>query len=78
VKDRIKIQGKVLREIKQMLANQNLLAASESASSDEYDNGTRQAFEQLIGRENLEDRCNPAEGWIDPPALDYLRQHFLT
>lgn len=78
VKDRIKIQGKVLREIKQMLANQNLLAASESASSDEYDNGTRQAFEQLIGRENLEDRCNPAKGWIDPPALDYLRQHFLS
>lgn len=78
VKDRIKIQGKVLREIQQMLVNQNLLAAPEGASPDEYENGTRKAFEQLIGRENLEDRCDPAEGWIDPPALDYLRKHFLS
>ena len=30
------------------------------------------AFAQFIGRENLEDRCDPTAGWIDPRTGDRM------
>jgi uncharacterized Ntn-hydrolase superfamily protein len=71
--DRVTIEGNLVQEMQSLLAGQGLLSGKLSGV---YDEPTRQAFAQFIGRENLEDRCDPVARWIDPPALDYLRQRF--
>jgi len=71
--DRLVINGALIQEIQALLARQGLLSGSLSGV---YDEPTRRAFAQFTGRENLEDRCDPQTGWIDPPALDYIRQRF--
>jgi uncharacterized Ntn-hydrolase superfamily protein len=71
---RLVIDGPLILEIQNLLASQGLLNGKISGS---YDTPTRLAFAQFIGRENLEDRCDPQAGWIDPPALDYIRQRFI-
>jgi uncharacterized Ntn-hydrolase superfamily protein len=71
--DRILINGVLVNEIQSLLARQGLLGSTLSGI---YDEPTRQAFTKFIGRENLEDRCDPQSGWIDPPALEYIRQRF--
>lgn len=72
--ERIIIDSALAREIQAMLAAQGMYAGIPDGS---YDEKTQQAFAQFIGRENLEDRCDPLAGWIDPPALEFLRKHFL-
>jgi uncharacterized Ntn-hydrolase superfamily protein len=37
---------------------------------------TRRAFTEFIGNENFEERCNPEEGLIDRPVLEYLLKKF--
>ena len=70
--ERLTITGALVGEIQAMLQRQGLL----ESPSGVYDEETRRAFTQFIGQENLEDRCDPAAGWIDPPALEYLRSRF--
>lgn len=72
VEDRLPIQGALISEIQALLLNQGLLPAP----TGRYDAQTQAAFAAFIGRENLEDRCDPAAGWIDPPALEYIRGRF--
>lgn len=69
---RLQIQGALVSEIQAVLLNQGLLTAPTGV----YDGQTQAAFAAFIGRENLEDRCDPAAGWIDPEALDYIRTRF--
>lgn len=71
--ERLPIEGALVKEIQALLEKQGLLRGAEPGA---YDAPTRKAFAQFIGRENLEDRTNPDEGWIDPPALDYIRERF--
>jgi uncharacterized Ntn-hydrolase superfamily protein len=73
VENRLKITGRLVHEIQALLVTQGLINGELSGN---YDEPTRQAFAQFIGRENLEDRCDPHAGWIDPPALAYIRQRF--
>lgn len=70
--ERLAIEGALLEEIQAVLVSEGLLKAPTGA----YDETTRAAFAQFIGRENLEDRCDPAAAWIDPPAMDYIRRRF--
>lgn len=42
----------------------------------EWDEATRTAAADFIGVENLEERVDVANGWIDPPALAYIRERF--
>ncbi len=72
--DRVVIDRALAREIQAILAAQGLYTGVPDGS---YDEKTQRAFAQFIGRENLEDRCDPLAGWIDPPALEFLRKHFL-
>src|SRR5512133_1948117 len=69
--ERLPIQGALIRELQDVLSAQWLLPAEATAGI--YDEVTRKAFAVFIGRENLEDRCDPEAGWIDPPALHYIR-----
>lgn len=71
--ERLKIEGALAQEIQQVLVRQGYLS---EAPSGVYDQPTRRAFEAFTGRENLEERVQTAEGWIDPPALEYIRQNF--
>ncbi len=71
--DRIVIDDALAREIQRVLISQKLFIGDPSGS---YDEPTRRAFAHFIGRENLEDRCDPLAGWIDPPALEYIRKRF--
>ena len=58
---RVLIEGGLVNEIQQILARQDLLTGNLSGA---YDEPTRKAFAQFIGRENLEDRCDPQ---AEPP-----------
>jgi uncharacterized Ntn-hydrolase superfamily protein len=71
----IKIEGTLAKEIQQLLIHLGYLSGLPSGV---YDEATRAAFEAFTGTENLEERCQIAEGKIDPPALEYIRQHFRT
>jgi uncharacterized Ntn-hydrolase superfamily protein len=71
----IKIEGAIAIEIQQVLIHLGYLSGQPSGV---YDEATRVAFEAFTGTENLEERCQIAEGKIDPPALEYIRQHFST
>jgi uncharacterized Ntn-hydrolase superfamily protein len=71
--DRITIDSNLAHEIQSILVTQRMFTGNPNGS---YDEPTRRAFAHFIGRENLEDRCDPIAGWIDPPALDYIRKHF--
>lgn len=72
--DRITIDSALAREVQAILAAQGIYTGIPDGL---YDEKTQRAFAQFIGRENLEDRCDPLAGWIDPPALEYIRKHFL-
>jgi uncharacterized Ntn-hydrolase superfamily protein len=69
----VKIEGELAQEIQQVLIREGFLSA---AASGMYDAATRLAFEAFTGRENLEERVQTAEGKIDPPALEYIRERF--
>jgi uncharacterized Ntn-hydrolase superfamily protein len=71
----IKIEGTLAKEIQQLLIHLGYLSGLPSGV---YDEATRAAFEAFTGTENLEERCQIVEGKIDPPALEYIRQHFRT
>jgi uncharacterized Ntn-hydrolase superfamily protein len=73
--ERIKIEGSLALEIQQMLIRLGYLLVGPSGV---YDEQTRAAFEIFTGTENLEERCQIAEGTLDPPALEYIRQRFGT
>ncbi len=70
---RLKLEGSLLDEIQRVLVSQGYLKEPLSGA---YDLDTRMAFEAFTGRENLEERVGTEEGWIDPPALEYIRQRF--
>jgi len=75
--DRLKIEGTLAEEIQMVLVGQGYLSSSPNGVYDGvYDPATRLAFEAFTGRENLEERVQIADGLIDPPALDYIRQRF--
>jgi uncharacterized Ntn-hydrolase superfamily protein len=69
----IKIEGALTEEIQRLLIRLGYLSGQPSGL---YDDATRAAFSVFTGTENLEERCQIAEGKIDPPALEYIRQHF--
>ena len=71
--DHLEIKSAVAAEICTVLMRQGLLAPDHGS---EYDDAARAAFTRFVGQENLEDRCDPQAGWIDPPALNYLRDRF--
>jgi uncharacterized Ntn-hydrolase superfamily protein len=71
--ERLQIEGDLLTELQMVLAAQGLLPGGRTGA---YDAATRAAFAQFTGRENLEERCDSAAGWIDPPALAYIRERF--
>lgn len=73
--ERIRIEGPLAIEIQRLLIHLSYLQGEPSGV---YDDVTRQAFGALTGKENLEERCQIAEGTLDPPALEYIRQHFGT
>ena len=72
---RIKIEGSLTIEIQQLLIRLGYLHGEPRGV---YDEATSAAFEAFTGRENLEERCQIAEGTLDPPALEYIRQRFGT
>lgn len=69
----IKIEGALAAELQSILIRLGYLSGQPSGF---YDDATRAAFEAFTGTENLEERCQIAKGKIDPPALEYIRQHF--
>ncbi len=71
--ERIRIEGPLTIEIQQLLIRLGYLHGGPSGV---YDEATRAAFEVFTGTENLEERCQIAEGKLDPPALEYIRQRF--
>lgn len=73
LEDRLPIEGGLVNEIQAILVNNGVLSGHHIGV---YDEATRRAFESFIGRENLEERIDPHAGFIDPPALDYLRRRF--
>ena len=73
--ERIRIEGPLAIEIQRLLIRLGYLRGEPSGI---YDEATRHAFEVFTGTENLEERCQNADGTLDPPALDYIRQRFGT
>lgn len=73
VADRLPIQGDVLAELHALLRAQGLLPPGGLPEPGEP---FQAALARFIGRENLEDRCDPVAGWIDPPALEFIRRQF--
>lgn len=71
--ERIRIEGPLATEIQRLLIRLGYLHGEPGGV---YDEATRLAFEAFTGKENLEERCQVVEGTLDPPALEYIRQHF--
>ncbi len=71
--ERLKLEGEVLLTLQRILISRG----QRVEMTGDLDLATREALEALIGNENFEERCNPAEGWIDPPVLHYLMEKYL-
>jgi uncharacterized Ntn-hydrolase superfamily protein len=73
--DAVPVTKDLARELQTMLAAQGFYAGEVTG---EWDAPTRQAFDQLVSVENLEERWSLAEtpDAIDRVALDYLRMRF--
>ncbi len=70
---KIAIEAPLAREFQTLLLR---LGYYQGAVSGDWDDATQLAFTQFIGRENLEDRVDIPGRFIDPPALEYIRERF--
>lgn len=61
--DRVKINGKVLDQLTQILDQEGYLKKNKDFP---------RAFSEFIGNENFEERVGPESEWIDRPVLKYL------
>jgi uncharacterized Ntn-hydrolase superfamily protein len=66
-KERVAIKGKVLQQITGILTQVGYLKKSKNF---------RNAFNELIGNENFEERADPEAKWIDGQVLKYLVRKF--
>lgn len=73
--DAIPVDEPLAREMQTLLAAQGFYSGDVDGV---WDEATRQAFDQLVSVENLEERWSPTEtpDSIDSVALDYLRTRF--
>jgi len=71
--DRVKLEGDLVRRIQRMMER---LGYYKGTSDGNYDRATQAAFRAWTGNENFEERCDPREGWIDRPVLDFLFRRF--
>jgi uncharacterized Ntn-hydrolase superfamily protein len=73
--DRIQINKDIARELQQIMLEQGYLGGEVNG---DWDIVSQQAFWNLIGNENLEERWSleSEPGVIDRVALDYLRERF--
>ncbi len=71
--ERLVLAGDVLLTLQRILLQQGYRVEM----SGDLDLATREALTAFMGNENFEERCNPQEGWIDPPVLHYLMEKFL-
>lgn len=65
--ERLEMSGRVLQELNDILTRAGYLKNGKSFS---------EAFNELIGSENFEERADPQATWIDRPVLDYLIKKF--
>lgn len=66
----LRLEGELLREVKQMLLALGYLS---EGTSEVYDEDTRQALWAYMGTENLEERWQD-DDWIDPQVLNFMRK----
>lgn len=71
--ERLTIDSDLARELQAILRRQGYYSGPIDGV---WSAATREAFEALVGTENLEERVDVARGLIDPPALDYIRSRF--
>ncbi|MDX9993381.1 MAG: DUF1028 domain-containing protein [Anaerolineales bacterium] len=71
--ERVALSGETLLKIQAVLQRLGYL---EQELSGEYDKPTQAAFSALIGNENFEERCDPEQGWLDRPVLDFILRKF--
>jgi uncharacterized Ntn-hydrolase superfamily protein len=73
--DLLPVDAAIARELQHMLVAQDY---SQQEPSGIWDDASQQAFWQLVGNENLEERWNPDTNpdVIDRVALNYLRERF--
>ncbi len=71
--ERLPLQGDPLRRLQQAMRRAGHYRGEPHGR---LDAATRAALDAFIGSENFEERCNPAEGWIDPPVLEFLTRRF--
>ena len=65
--DRVEIKGNVAAQLSGLLAQQGYLQDGKPF---------HEAFSELIGNENFEERADPEAQWIDRPVLEYLVKKF--
>ena len=73
--DQVSLQGDPLIQLQRIL-----IKAGDYTGliNGEYDELTRLALRQFIGRENFEDRVDISAGSMDRPVFDYLMTYFST
>lgn len=69
--EKIPIDASLVRELQAVI---KALGYYQGDINSHWDEPTRRALLEFVGRENLEERVDFANRTIDPPALDYIRQ----
>jgi len=70
--ERLQLNGARLLELQNLMRHLGYL----QQASGLYDTATQEAFRAFTGNENFEERCDPANGWIDAPVYTYLVRKF--
>jgi uncharacterized Ntn-hydrolase superfamily protein len=71
--ERLSLSSEVVHELQEMMGR---LGYYSGAPSGKLDTPTLAALRQFIGNENFEERIDFGAGWIDRPALEYLRHRY--
>lgn len=71
--ERVSLRGEPVAKLQAILRRLGYLT---QAPNGEYDENTRNALSAFVGNENFEERCNPSDGWVDAPVLDFIFRKF--
>lgn len=71
--EHVSLHGESVGKLQAILHRLGYLAQKPNG---EYDENTRNAFSAFVGNENFEERCNPNDGWVDAPVLDFIFRKF--
>ena len=71
--EKIPIDAALAAELQEIMARRGHYGGAVDGA---WDDATQAAFHAFVGTENFEERVDIPGGAVDPPALDFIREHF--